>query len=67
MKTLAGKLDMTLCVYQPVTDWIWRVRAKYGDTVAVACKNIIGVGWEQKMVVDLDKTPAEILDLAKSL
>ncbi len=67
MKTIVGRVDMTLLVYQPVPDWIEHVKAKYGAARASACKKIIGAGWEEKTVDALDKSPREILKLAKSL
>jgi hypothetical protein len=67
MRTLKGKLDMTLLVYQTVNDWLDHVEAKHGGATADKCKHIVGTKNKQKMMYELKKRPDQILQLARSL
>lgn len=62
-----GTVDMTMLIYQSVTDWLGYVKDKHGEKIAGNCRNLIGENNKRKMVNELDKTPTQMINSALSL
>lgn len=63
VKTPPSKLDMTLCVYQSIDDWLIYVSEAHGASKAFACRKVIetmGIRTGTP-VLELPKSPAEII------
>ncbi|MFA6295117.1 MAG: hypothetical protein WC666_01695 [Candidatus Paceibacterota bacterium] len=66
MSTLKVTVDMTKCIYQPLSDWIKHVEEKYSKAVADECKRILGekIIKENLLVHEMKTDLSEVLKKA---
>lgn len=68
MNKFPGDIDITLLVYQPVSDWLVAVEKRHGREVAERCSQTVVIlgGTTETMVDDLKKDRVKIIDEALS-